>query len=378
MPAKVLALCTQQSEVRYLRTLSKRELRSLSKQCKPLRSHKVPLKFQLLQHSGIDSDVKMSLLQLMKNEHDPKIFTKIEHWMRMPPKQDKPAPNASESLRMAAEVFEKQLYGQDKTKQAIMRYLCAQLYQHRSVGRTIALCGPPGNGKTTLLTSCLSKVLQRPFKIIPMGGCTDASFLYGHQFCYEGSHPGQIVKAFQDTQSCAPIIVFDEIDKIAKDEVVNALLHITDSSQNHLFADKYLDSTVDLSHVLFGATFNDRSKVNPVLLDRLDVIQTDSYNAATKVSIAQQHLWPKLLSNYEVNFKPSINEELLRWVVSQLPQEGGVRTLNKVLKNTIESMLFKWTLHASSDCDEALQVQREDVVFADSEAKDDKPEHMYL
>ena len=142
-----------------------------------------------------------------------------------------------------------------------------------SGGNVLAIQGPMGNGKTTLVKEGISKVLNRPFHFVALGGASDSAYFDGHCYTYEGSHWGRIVQILQDSKCMNPIIYFDELDKISDtakgDEITHMLTHLTDPSQNSLFQDNYFPGVnIDLSKALFIFSYNDESKVNKILKDR--------------------------------------------------------------------------------------------------------------
>ena len=159
-------------------------------------------------------------------------------------------------------------------------------------GNVFGIYGPPGIGKTTIIKDGLSKVLNRPFSFISLGGATDSSFLDGHSYTYEGSTWGKIVQILVDSKCMNPVIYFDELDKISDtpkgEEITGILTHLTDTTQNSQFHDKYFSEvSFDLSKCLFIFSYNDESKVNPILRDRMYRIQTKGYENKDKLIIAR-------------------------------------------------------------------------------------------
>jgi ATP-dependent Lon protease len=164
-----------------------------------------------------------------------------------------------------------------------------------AMGTAIAIKGPPGTGKTSLVKEGISKILGREFAFIALGGTGDSSFLEGHSYTYEGSSWGKIVQILVDSKCMNPVIYFDELDKISDtprgEEIVGILTHLTDTSQNNEFHDKYFSEiSFDLSKCLFIFSYNDESRVNPILKDRMYRIQTKGYEAKDKVIIAKNYL----------------------------------------------------------------------------------------
>ena len=190
-------------------------------------------------------------------------------------------------------------------KMQIVQLLGQWITNPNAVGCAIAIKGPPGTGKTTLVKEGISKLLNREFAFIALGGATDSSFLEGHSYTYEGSTWGKVVDILLQKQSCNPVIYFDELDKISDtpkgEEIVGILTHLTDSSQNDKFHDKYFSEIdFDLSKCLFIFSYNDESKINPILIDRMYRIQTNGYTCKEKIHIVKDYLLPKIKNDVKL------------------------------------------------------------------------------
>ena len=192
---------------------------------------------------------------------------------------------------------------------------------------------------TSLVKEGISKILNREFAFIPLGGATDSSYLEGHSYTYEGSTWGKIVDILIRSKSMNPVIYFDELDKISEtpkgEEIIGILTHLTDTSQNSQFHDKYFaEIDFDLSKCLFIFSYNDPLKVNPILMDRMYKIKTSSYLIKEKIVIANQYLIPKI--RYEVNFKEGdiiIPDTTLNYIIENYTdKESGVRNLKRCIE----------------------------------------------
>lgn len=239
----------------------------------------------------------------------------------------------------AQKILDTAVYGLNDAKMQIMQMLGQLITNPKSIGCAIAIHGPPGTGKTSLVKEGISKILNRPFAFIALGGATDSSFLEGHSYTYEGSTWGKIVQILIDSKCMNPVIYFDELDKISEtpkgEEIAGILTHLTDTSQNSQFHDKYFaEVDFDLSKCLFIFSYNDESRVNPILKDRMYRIQTKGYNQKQKTNIANQYLLPK--TREQVKFNNSdiiIPDETLHHIIEEhCNKEDGVRNLKRCLE----------------------------------------------
>ena len=194
------------------------------------------------------------------------------------------------------------IYGQQKTKSHIIEILAKMIKNPKTLGSVFAIHGEAGTGKTTLIKDGLSEVFGLPFVFISLGGSQDKTFLSGSNYVYEGSNCGKIIQSLKQSQCMNPIFYFDELDKVSNTdrghEIINLLVHLTDYTQNSQFIDDYMDGIViDLSRATFIFSFNDKSKISPILLDRMELIQFNSYTLIEKKYIAKQFLLPNIVKN---------------------------------------------------------------------------------
>jgi ATP-dependent Lon protease len=246
-----------------------------------------------------------------------------------------------EFIENAKDTLDNCTYGLNDAKLQILQMVGQWITNPDAMGTAIAIKGPPGTGKTTLVKEGISKILGREFAFIALGGTSDASFLEGHSYTYEGSTWGKIVSILMECKCMNPVIYFDELDKISDtpkgEEIASILTHLTDTSQNSQFHDKYFcEVDFDLSKCLFIFSYNDESKVNPILKDRMYRIQTKGYEAKEKIIIARQHLLPKIRE--QVNFSEEdiiIPDSTLDYIINHpafCKQEQGVRNLKRCLE----------------------------------------------
>jgi len=242
-------------------------------------------------------------------------------------------------MENAKSTLDSAVYGLNDAKMQIMQMLGQWIANPSAMGTAIAINGPMGTGKTSLVKEGISKILNREFAFIPLGGATDSSYLEGHSYTYEGSTWGKIVDILIRSKSMNPVIYFDELDKISEtpkgEEIIGILTHLTDTSQNAQFHDKYFaEIDFDLSKCLFIFSYNDPLKVNPILLDRMYKIKTTGYPVKDKIVIAKQYLIPRI--RYEVNFKEGdiiIPDATLNYIIENYTEkEDGVRNLKRCIE----------------------------------------------
>jgi ATP-dependent Lon protease len=278
-------------------------------------------------------------------------YYKVKNWvdtfMKIPFNHRKNLPltiedglqKCSEFMEASKATLDQAVYGLNDAKLQIMQMVGQWISNPGAMGSAIAIQGPMGTGKTSLVKEGISKILGRDFAFIALGGATDSSFLEGHSYTYEGSTWGKIVEILIQSGSMNPVIYFDELDKISEtakgDEIVGILTHLTDTSQNSQFHDRYFaEIDFDLSKCLFIFSYNDESKVNPILLDRMYRINTAGYNKKDKTQIAQKYLIPKICT--QVGFREGdivIPDSVIEHIVeSYTDKEEGVRNLKRCLE----------------------------------------------
>ena len=247
----------------------------------------------------------------------------------------------SDFLEGAKKTLDDCVFGLDDAKLQIMQMLGQWISNPAALGTAIAIKGAMGTGKTTLVKEGISKILGREFAFIALGGASDSSFLEGHSYTYEGSTWGKIVQILIDSKCMNPVIYFDELDKISDtpkgQEIVGILTHLTDTSQNSQFHDKYFSEIdFDLSKCLFIFSYNDENLVNPILRDRMYRIQTKGYDSKEKTVITKNYLLPKICE--QVGFKSDdiiLPEDTIQYIVSSTKftkSEEGVRNLKRCLE----------------------------------------------
>ncbi len=278
---------------------------------------------------------------------------------------DIPWEEASEDnkdLRHARKVLDADHCGLEKVKDRILEFLAVKTLTGSMKGPILCFAGPPGVGKTSIARS-IARALDRKFVNMSLGGIRDEAEIRGHRRTYIGAIPGRIISMMKQAGTVNPVILFDEIDKMASDfrgDPASAMLEVLDPEQNHSFRDNYLDTAYDLSKVLFLTTANDLNSIPRPLLDRMEVINIEGYTDVEKARIARQHLIPKQArENGLEKIKFTITPSAVSDIITLYTREAGVRNLEreiaKICRKTACDVLEMEVRPPS------LQVKKEDL-----------------
>lgn len=241
-------------------------------------------------------------------------------------------------------IMNKAVYGHDNAKRQIIQMMGQQVRNSNSKGSILGIYGPPGNGKSSLIKEGIAKAINKPFIFISLGGATDASFLEGHSYTYEGSIYGRIIDGLITSKCMDPIIYFDELDKISNtpkgEEITNILIHLTDPVQNSHFRDKYFHGIdIDLSRATMIFSFNNPHNVNHVLMDRITTVETKYLFLPQKIYIAQNHLLPEMIKDMGMKSGDIIiSNDAITFIINNWTHEGGVRKLKSLLFSIIREI----------------------------------------
>jgi ATP-dependent Lon protease len=252
-------------------------------------------------------------------------------------------------------------YGLDEVKDRIVEFLATRKLRRdrgldarvdadgersaRGQGSVITLVGPPGVGKTSLGES-IARAMGREFVRVALGGVRDESEIRGHRRTYVGSQPGRIVRALQEAKTMNPVILLDEVDKMAaggwSGDPTAALLEVLDPAQNHTFRDHYLEVDLDLSEVVFIATANVLDTIPAPLLDRMDIVRLDGYTEAEKSFIARRYLLPRQIERSGLQLdEVVVDDVVINEIISGWTREAGVRSLERELGRLVRKVTSK-------------------------------------
>lgn len=348
-------------ELEYLDKLSKKDKKQINKLEKEVidySKHDVPHRFRILNGDMSVRTKDMALKKLdslyCMTESDSefhKLSSWVDHFMKIPfgeyiptkvSRSDKTKDIAKYLYKMK-ENMDKSVYGHDEAKGTIVQYMAEQIMNPNASGKVLAIQGPMGNGKTTLVKEGIAKSLDKPFSLIALGGASDAATLEGHDYTYEGSKVGRIVEIIQEAGVMNPVIFFDELDKVSEtskgQEIINLLCHLTDSTQNMQFHDKYFSGVdIDLSKATFIFSFNDEDAVNPILKDRMHVIRTTGFDESDKIKIGNDYLLPNICKDIGFDIKQAVfPEKIMKHIISK-NEEKGVRNFRRSLHDIISKL----------------------------------------
>ena len=351
------ALSLNDEEGEYYEDLSKSKRRKLNLQMKSLAKlvsdGEIPYKFRVL-GLPIPDALKASVIRKIDilNDMDPdsgeihKLKSWVDGFLRVPFGNIVPLPvnfaedraGCSKFLADTQVTMDKAVYGMNAAKAQVMQIVAQWIANPASVGNVIALKGPMGVGKTSFARHGVAEVLKRPFEFFSLGGASDSANFVGHSYTYEGATWGRIADAVMSARCMNPVIYFDELDKVSTtahgEEIISMLIHLTDRSQNSHFHDRYFAGVdFDLSQCLFVFSFNDESKVHPILKDRMQVITCTGYTADDKKAILKQYVWPQVLQRLSMEKDLTITDDAVRFMISEYSsEEEGVRVLIRAVE----------------------------------------------
>jgi endopeptidase La len=247
-------------------------------------------------------------------------------------------------IKAAEKILDEDHYGLDKIKERILEFLAVKKLRDDMKSPILCLSGPPGVGKSSLAKS-IARSMGRSFIRISLGGVRDEAEIRGHRRTYLGALPGKIIQSLKKIKTKNPVILLDEIDKMAADikgDPASAMLEVIDPAQNNEFVDHYLDIPFDLSKVLFIATANNLSLIPAPLRDRMEVIELESYTVKEKENIAIKYLIPRQIKENGLKKEQiSFTKQAINKVINGYTYEAGVRNLERVLGSICRKVALK-------------------------------------
>ena len=404
-------------ELDYFTKLDTEKKKHILSQINNIQKHEnndIPLKFKILS-SDMDTNTKsIAITQLNKcdtMDTSSGDYNKTKQWINsliqipfnkytsLPISDNDNINDKKKFLIDTNKILNDAIYGHNTAKNHILQVISKWIKNPQSGGNILAIQGPMGNGKTTLVKKGIAKAIGRPFHFIALGGASDSSSFDGHHYTYEGSKYGRIVEILIQSKCMNPIFYFDELDKISDtqkgDEIVHLLTHLTDTSQNDKFHDNYFSGIdIDLSKALFIFSFNDEHKIDRILKDRMYVIRTKGFKTDDKLHIVNDYLLPELLETYNYNDNIIFHDDIIKNIIENFTDnEQGVRNLKRCLETIISKVNMYELLYdsendkSSIDLDYSItdfsipyNVKRDDleILLKKNSDMDKPPEHMYV
>ncbi len=268
------------------------------------------------------------------------------------------------NISRAETVLDEDHYGLEKVKDRIVEFLAVRQLVRKTTGSILCFVGPPGVGKTSLARS-IARATGRKFVRLSLGGVRDEAEIRGHRRTYIGAFPGQIVQMMRKAGTVNPVILLDEVDKMAADfrgDPAGALLEVLDPEQNNTFHDHYLDVEYDLSKVFFICTANVIHTIPPALIDRMEQIELAGYTHNEKLEIARQFLLPRQLERHGMKkkFDVTFTSDTLLYLIERYTREAGVRNLERAIASICRK-LARWVLKEKIARGSAIEVTEEKV-----------------
>jgi flagellar biosynthesis GTPase FlhF len=356
-----IPLKLSRKEREYFEDLTKKMRKDVSKKMmtisKMINESDVPYKFRVLEMDTtpkIQSEIIRKIDAITRMGSDSGEAQKLRNWVdgilrvpfgkhiSLPVTMKDGVDKCSTFLNEAHAKMEKATYGMTSAKTQIMQVLAQWISNPESVGNVIAMRGSAGVGKTSFARNGIAGVLQRPFMFFSLGGASDVSHYVGHSYTYEGSMWGRIIDSIIQSGCMNPVLYFDELDKVSGtphgEEITSMLIHLTDRSQNSQYHDRYFAGIdFDLSQCLFVFSFNDESRVHPVLKDRMRVINVPGYNDKEKKVIVANYIWPDILKHAGISREDlSADEEAAEYIIKEYSNgEEGMRNLIRVVEAVV-------------------------------------------
>ena len=375
---------TQQEE-EWLQRCDRHEAQSIRNMVADMEPLKEPRRLRVLR-SQLPDAVKADVFRSLSQSDTPKFEAWVERALQLPLRNLTPRPKRgpAEVLERARCIMEDEIMGHVVAKREVLCLLSNWLSSNGHSGFALGLEGEPGVGKTSFAKRALAKSIGRPFCFISLGGSSDASGLLGHAYTYEGAVPGRLAECVTAAKTMDPIIFFDELDKISScskgEELVHALIHLTDPVQNSHIRDRYFHGIdMDFSRAILVFSYNDSARVHPVLLDRIRRIRLQSPDREGRVQIVNTHMLPRALSLYP-SHHIEVDPAVVSMVVDRNMNAPGMRGIEKDLDCVLSSYCLATTLGSAHVLGLNEGDVRVDLAFATAVLGEcrERKEHVHL
>lgn len=337
----------QEERYENLTQEEKESIERIEKEIEKINSSYVPNRIKILQ-SELSLNLKAQIIKRIDQieEMDPSTneYHKLKQWIdgfMMIPfgiYKEIEYTDIEFFLKSVKSTLDQAVFGHQEAKDDIIQLVAQWISNPSSIGQVLGIAGFKGTGKTLLVKHGIAKALNRPFCFFSLGGATDGSVLDGYSYTYEGATWGRLVDMLMQSKCMNPVIFFDELDKVSEtkcgQEIIGKLIHLTDFTQNDNIQDKYFSGIpFDFSRALFIFSFNDETKIDKILMDRIKVIKTQDFSKKDKIQIAKDYIIPEMLET--VGLQPGeviIPDEIYDYIMLKVPEEKGVRKFKELLR----------------------------------------------
>lgn len=345
------------NEREYMRGLKRKDREQVARVLAPTEAPSVPLRIRVLQ-SGLPTQVKLSTFETLRFTCSDKLVAWAERAVELPLgclRQPFVGRDVKLVLTHAKTHLDAVITGHANAKHEVLKLVCQSALNPLAASTyAVGLEGPPGCGKTQFVQYALAPALCRPFVSIPLGGANDLSYLLGHSYTYEGSKEGRLAAGLIASRCTNPVFYFDEVDKISRTErgteIVNCLVHLIDPTANHALRDRYFhDIDLDFSRCTFVFSYNDASKVDPILLDRIKRVAMAPPTRGEKQDIVLRHIIPRAQRRLGTGL--TLAAEAVDALVSESESKGetGMRNVEKRVEHVLASAQMRSVIECEDE-----------------------------
>lgn len=337
----------QKDDLSHLPEEERERIHKIEAEIEKINSSRVPNRVKILT-SNLPIDLKAEIIQridqITSMDNTTTEYHKLKQWiegfMTIPfgIYKDMEYDDIQTFLIQVRKTLDEAVFGHDEAKDDIIQLVAQWISNPSSIGQVLGISGHKGTGKTKLVKYGIAKALNRPFCFFSLGGATDGSILDGYSYTYEGATWGRLVDMLIKSKCMNPVIFFDELDKVSEtkcgQEIIGKLIHLTDFTQNDSIQDKYFSGIpFDFSRALFIFSFNDETKIDKILMDRIKLIKTQDFSRLDKIQIAKNYIIPELNETIGIEANQIIiSDEIYQYIMNKNPEEKGVRKFKELLR----------------------------------------------